>query len=147
MNKEIDWRREYSEDEIEQAFSDAFTKPATYNGVSTWEALVEWEGDDLTVVLEVTSMAGDKTKAQFEGCKELTGLEITLFDGEVVNFKMHEALTLNGTDYRVIYIPGEADDEVVDDELTEEEPDELDDDTELSSDLTGSISWDEIAEE
>jgi len=147
MSKEIDWRTAYSEDEIEQAFSEAFTKPSTYNDVSTWEALVEWEGDEVTVVLEVTSMAGDKTKQQFEECKELTALDITLFDGESVHFKVREVLTLNGTDYRAIYIPGEDDVEDEGDVEDETGEDETGEDVEFSSDLAGSVGWDEIGDE
>ena len=157
MSEKIDWRKEYSEDEVEGAFAEAFEKPAKYNDVSTWEALVEWEGDDLTVVMEVTSMAGDPTRGQFEGNDALTAVNVRLFDGVEVLFKAREVLTINGTDYRAIYIPVDEDEieddvddeEDIEDDVLEDEEDEdedEDEDVEDADDLTGNIGWDDIGE-
>lgn len=143
---EIDWRRDYSEDEVEQAFAAAFEKPAKYNDVSTWEGLVEWEGEEMTLVLEVTSMAGDLTRKQFEQNDEVTSVAVQMFDGVEVEFKAREVLTINGTDYRAIYVPVDDEDgEEVDDE-EEEVDEELDGDIESASDLAGNVGWGELAE-
>lgn len=146
---DIDWRREYSEDEIEQAFGEAFAKPALYNNVSTWEAAVEWDKQQMTVVLEITSMAGDPTKEEFQANEELKTIEATMFNGRKVIFEISEVLTLNGTDYRAIYVPVDEIEE--DEELVEELEDEIDEELveefEDSDDLTGNVGWNDIAED
>ena len=148
----IDFRREYSEDEIEQAFAEAFQTPATYNDISTWEGLVEWEnGDDMTVVLEITSMAGNPTKEEFEDIDEFQSLELDMFDGKKVVLEIREVLHLNGTDYRVIYVPSEGaelseEDEAIYDDASAPEADES---TEDAQDFigTGNTGWGEIEKE
>lgn len=145
---DIDWRRDYSEDEIEQAFSEAFAKPAVYNDVSTWEAAVEWDKQNLMVVLEVTSMAGDPTKEEFQANEELKTIEATMFNGRKVIFEINEVLTLNGTDYRAIYVPvDEIEEEEVEEELEEDFGEEPEEDFEDSDDLTGNVGWNDIAED
>jgi len=133
----VQLRKEYSEDEIEQSFSEAFTKPALFNDVSTWEADVDTNGDDVTVSLEVTSMAGDLTKDQFEVKDEFQTIEVAMFDGKKVRFGLDEVLTLNGTDYRAIYVPI---DEDAEEEAKEEVSAEVADDSDVveASDLLGS---------
>lgn len=155
---EIDWRNEYSDDEIEQAFGEAFEELAKYNDVSTWEGLVEWDGDEMTLVLEVTSMAGDLTKERFEENDDLMTVAVRMYDGVEVVFGAREVLTINGTDYRAIYAPvAETDsdeevevefDDVEDDDGVDDVEDE-DEDIEDGTDLTGAgnVGWEDIVEE
>lgn len=98
----------YSDQEIEDAFTAGFERPASLNYLESYDVTSELTDDGQhRVVVGVAVMASSPTRDEFEKIEELKQV-VAKFDYDMaeIPFVLHEILPLNTMEFQAIYVPG-----------------------------------------
>jgi len=99
--------RDYSPDEIEEAFMNAFETTLRYHYLTTCEIVVppDTEGGAVVVKIEVSAMADSPTMDEYEDNDDFQGVQVEMLDGKTVKFALDEVLFINSSEYHAFYKP------------------------------------------
>jgi hypothetical protein len=94
-----------SDNEVEDAFDEAYETLAAYNDISNYDLDVERDvgaGAELRVIVHISSMAGDPTAEQYKNSDVLTKVDVNL-KGVPLTFTMKELLVISSLDYDAVF--------------------------------------------
>ena len=99
----------YSESEIEEAFLAVFDEKAKFNYITSYDVDVSRDYDDdqkMKIKVQIGSMAGAPTKADFSEVKDMNSFNITFNTGAETTVVLDEVVDINTMEYHAVYVEG-----------------------------------------
>jgi len=93
-----------SDNELEDIFAETYDELAPYHDIDSYDFDIEtdFSSDETTIVVHITSMAGNPTVEDFAEIAELQSVTVEIL-GEDVEFRVKEVVVVSNIDYDVVY--------------------------------------------